>query len=71
MTPTADSFTPGEVALRLSISTRAVLRAIRRGELRAYHFGPRTIRVSLSDLEAWVARCRSRAAVTVSDATCR
>lgn len=56
-----DQFTPGEVALLRAVSTRTVLRAIASGELAAFRYGPKTIRISRDGLERWVARCESQA----------
>jgi excisionase family DNA binding protein len=47
--------TPADVAERLQIGTKTVLRAIRSGRLRAYRLGARgAYRLRAADVEAWL-----------------
>lgn len=47
--------TPAEVTARCGLSTKTVLRAIRRGDLRASQLGSRrAFRVCVEDLDAWI-----------------
>ena len=56
-----DVFTPGEVAERHGIPTRTVLEAIRRGDLPAFRYNARVIRVHRDALEKWTLRMRMAA----------
>ncbi len=48
--------TPAEVADRCRLSTKTVLRAIRRGDLRACQLGScRAFRIRPEDVDAWIA----------------
>jgi excisionase family DNA binding protein len=48
--------TPAEVAERCRLSTKTVLRAIRRGDLRASQLGScRAFRIRPEDVDAWIA----------------
>ena len=48
--------TPAEVADRCQLSTKTVLRAIRRGDLRASQLGNcRAFRILAEDVDAWIA----------------
>lgn len=48
--------TPSEVADRCQLSTKTVLRAIRRGDLRASQLGScRAFRICSEDVDAWIA----------------
>ena len=66
-----NDFSPGEVAALQGISTRTVLLAIKRGDLVASRFGPRTHRVARTDLERWVQQSkeRARSAITLRGVT--
>jgi excisionase family DNA binding protein len=44
-----------EVARRLNVSTKTVVRRINSGDLPVHRFGPRTVRISESDLKAFAA----------------
>lgn len=70
MLDTKSEFSPGEVALLCGVSTKTVLRAIKRGDLVAMRFGPRTHRITRRDLNSWVelskGRARGRLAPVVS-----
>jgi excisionase family DNA binding protein len=57
--------TPAQVAARCGLSTKTVLRAIRRGDLRASQLGNRrAFRVRVEDLDAWIV-ANDRAAADV------
>lgn len=56
-----DNFTIGQVALLADIPTRSVYRAIASGELRAYRFNRRCIRITSAFLAAWLADSELRA----------
>lgn len=43
------------------ITTKTVYRAIAAGELVAYRFNSRTVRITRSAIEAWLVTCRVRA----------
>lgn len=47
--------TIAEVAQRLNVSTKTVIRRINSGDLPAHRFGPRSVRISESDLKAFAA----------------
>lgn len=47
--------TIADVAERLNVSTKTVARRINSGDLPAHRFGPRTVRISESDLKAFAA----------------
>ncbi len=49
-----DVLTPKEIADRSSFSYQAILRAIRRGDLRAYEPVPGRYRVALAEYERWL-----------------
>jgi len=66
MIGTQKSFTVGEVAQMNDIPTKAVYRAIQCGELVAYRFNARTVRVPRGSVEAWLAECMRRAVSPVS-----
>jgi excisionase family DNA binding protein len=51
--------TIADVAERLNVSTKTVARRINSGDLPAHRFGPRTVRISESDLKAFAALRRS------------
>src|SRR5215210_396005 len=53
-TNTPAMYTPTEVATRVQVCTRTVMRAIHRGELRASRLGPRAYRIRPEDIEAWI-----------------
>jgi excisionase family DNA binding protein len=55
-TAARDVLTPREVADRAGFSYHAILRAIRRGDLRAYEPVPGRYRVELSEYERWLRR---------------
>jgi len=61
MLASKDNFTPGEVATLRDVPVKAVLRAIRSGDLAACRYNARTIRVARPSLLAWIALCESRA----------
>jgi excisionase family DNA binding protein len=47
-------YRPAEVAARVQVCTRTVMRAIHRGELRASRLGPRAYRIRPEDIDAWI-----------------
>lgn len=49
--------TCAQVAVALAVSSRFVYEEIAAGQLHAYRFGVRAIRVAKEDLAAYVARC--------------
>ena len=49
-----DVLTPKEIADRSSFSYQAILRAIRRGDLRAYEPVPGRYRVAIAEYERWL-----------------
>ncbi len=49
-----DVLTPKEIADRSSFSYQAILRAIRRGDLRAYEPVPGRYRIALAEYERWL-----------------
>ena len=51
---TQDVLTPKEIARRSSFSYQAILRAIRRGDLRAYEPVPGRYRIALAEYERWL-----------------
>ena len=53
-TNTPVMYTPAEVAARVQVCTRTVMRAIHRGELRASRLAARSYRVRPNDIEAWI-----------------
>ena len=53
-TSTTVMYKPAEVAARVQVCTRTVMRAIHRGELRASRLGPRAYRVRPEDIDAWI-----------------
>jgi excisionase family DNA binding protein len=53
-TTTPAMYTPSEVAARVQVCTRTVMRAIQRGELRASRLGARSYRVRPADIDAWI-----------------
>lgn len=53
-TNTPAMYTPAEVAARVQVCARTVMRAIHRGELRASRLGARSYRVRSEDIEAWI-----------------
>ncbi len=58
-----DNFTPGEVAAMLGVTTKTVYRAITEGDLIAYRFNLRTVRITRAAMETWLVRCQLRALV--------
>jgi hypothetical protein len=63
------SYCPSEVAQMAAISTRAVLMAIRTGQLVAYRYSERTIRISPDAVAEWQARCQIGAVLTLKAST--
>jgi hypothetical protein len=53
-TPTRDVLSPREVAARAGFSYHAILRAIRRGDLKAFEPVPGHYRVGLDEYECWL-----------------
>lgn len=51
---TRDVLTPKEIADRWSFSYQAILRAIRRGDLRAYEPVPGRYRIAVAEYERWL-----------------
>ena len=49
-----DVLTPKEIADRSSFSYQAILRAIRRGDLRAYEPVPGRYRIAIAEYERWL-----------------
>lgn len=54
--PVRDVLSPHEVADRAGFSYHAILRAIRRGDLRAFEPVPGRYRIDLSEYERWLRR---------------
>ena len=54
MNSARDVLTPKEIANRSSFSYQAILRAIRRGDLRAYEPVPGRYRIALAEYERWL-----------------
>jgi len=54
--PARDVLSPREVANRSGFSYHAILRAIRRGDLKAYEPVPGHYRIELSEYERWLHR---------------
>jgi len=54
MNAARDVLTPKEIANRSSFSYQAILRAIRRGDLRAYEPVPGRYRIALAEYERWL-----------------
>ncbi|HET6867299.1 MAG TPA: hypothetical protein VFH80_15370 [Solirubrobacteraceae bacterium] len=52
--PTRDVLSPREVAARAGFSYHAILRAIRRGDLRAFEPVPGHYRVGVDEYERWL-----------------
>lgn len=67
-TPAATLYTVSGAAERLNVSTDTVRRMIARGELKAYRYGPRLIRIDPADLEALRQPVTSLAALRAGDA---
>lgn len=57
-----------EVAVRLGVNVRTVRRMIARGELKAYRYGPRLIRIDPADLLAMREPVTSLAELRAGDA---
>lgn len=60
------NFTIGEVALMTGVPSRTVYRAVEDGELRAYRFNARTLRITSAFVAEWLAACEVRALASVS-----
>lgn len=56
-----DNFTVGEVAAMAGVPSRTVYRAIATGELKAYRFNARVLRITSAFAAAWLAACEVRA----------
>lgn len=61
-------FTVSGAAERLNVSPDTIRRMIARGELKAYRYGPRLIRIDPADLEALRQPVTSLAALRAGDA---
>ena len=53
-----DLLTPAEVAELLRVSKRTVLRWVETGELRAFRFGPRLLRIPRSEVERFLRKAQ-------------
>jgi excisionase family DNA binding protein len=53
-------YSPRELAAELRIPPRAVLRAIRRGELKRAKISPAVFRIEGADVDAWLKTLKNR-----------